>query len=140
MNLHLLCSANFSGFLQPNGFNSGLSFLFINVSHILHHLTELITPYQSHHCGFHSSTDTKLLTRPKTCLYFSSKGFHASAPKLWNNLPDHFFVMLHLYFNSKVVLRLTCSNLLFCILCGLYSAVISFFFCVKSFYKCLHYY
>ena len=53
------------------------------------YLTELITPYQSHRSGLRSSTDTRLLTRPKTRLCFSNKGFYASAPKLWNNLPRH---------------------------------------------------
>ena len=36
------------------------------------------------------------------------------------------FVMLHLYLNSKVALRLTCSNLLFLYFVLLYSAVIPF--------------
>ena len=50
------------------------------------YLTELITPYQPNRT-LRSSSDTSILTKTKTRLSSSKKGFYAAAPNLWNNLP-----------------------------------------------------
>ena len=51
------------------------------------YVKELITPYQPIYSGLRSSSDSRMLTKPKTNLKSSSKGFHSAAPNLWNGLP-----------------------------------------------------
>ena len=105
----------------------------------MHHVILLITPYQANRSGLNSSNDTRLLTRPKSFLCFTNKGFYAPAPKLWNNLPRHVrHASSLLQFISG--LRLTYSNLLLLVLCiflFFHSGVIHF--CVRALYKYLHY-
>ena len=51
------------------------------------YLSELITPYKCRRTGLRSNSDSRLLEQPRTRLVFADRGFYASAPKLWNNLP-----------------------------------------------------
>ena len=51
------------------------------------YVKELITPYQPNYSGLRSSSDFRMLTKPKTNLKSSSKGFYSAAPDLWNGLP-----------------------------------------------------
>ena len=46
------------------------------------YVKELITPYQPNYSGFRSSSDSRMLTKPKTNLKSFSKGFYSAAPKL----------------------------------------------------------
>ena len=59
------------------------------------YVKELITPYQPNYSGLRSSSDSRLLTKPKTNLKSSSKGFYSAAPDLWNGLPYMSFAMLY---------------------------------------------
>ena len=43
------------------------------------YVKELITPYQPNYSGLRSSSDSRLLTKPKTNLKSSSKGFYSAA-------------------------------------------------------------
>ena len=51
------------------------------------YVKELITPYQPNYSGLCYSSDSRLLTKPKTNFKSSSKGFYSAAPDLWNGLP-----------------------------------------------------
>ena len=51
------------------------------------YVKELITLYQPNYSGLRSSSDSRMLTKPKTNLKSSSKDFCSAAPDLWNGLP-----------------------------------------------------
>ena len=48
---------------------------------------ELISPYQPNYSGLRSSSDSRMLTTPKTNLKSSSIVFYYAVPDLWNDLP-----------------------------------------------------
>ena len=52
------------------------------------YLCELISLYQPNRSGLRSSSDQKMLSKPRTHLCSANKGFFSSAPNLWNNLPS----------------------------------------------------
>ena len=53
------------------------------------YLKDLTSTYVPKRSGLRSASDTRILTVPKTRLTISKKGFYASGPFLWNNLPRH---------------------------------------------------